>query len=200
MRRRIGFTLIEILIVLVITGMVAAVAVPGFSRAMKGAHLRSGARSLAMAHKYARNMAVLRQAPMALLVDSAAGEVEVVSFASRDSLQLQDGFLDGRGQRAEAETAPVEEERSAGAEATPPAALPAIESEFIRPLGREVKVERFERPDGGDVESLRGIYMVHYQPNGMSEGFRVHLVDANGRKVEVVAEGISGTAEVIWER
>ncbi len=190
-----GFTLIEILIVVVITGMIAAVAMPGFSRAMKGAHLRTGARTLAMAHKFARNMAVLRQTPMALLVDSEAGQVEVVSFANRDSTGLQSGFLDGREQRgAAAET----DGEAARPEA--PAAPPPIESEFIRPLGKDVKVDSFEYPDGGDVESIKGIYMVNYQPNGMSEGFRVRLLDANGKTVIITTEGISGAAEMMWER
>lgn len=196
--RQRGFTLIEILIVVVITGMIAAVAMPGFSRAMKGAHLRTGARTLTMAHKFARNMAVLRQTPMSLLVDSVAGQVEVVSFSNRDSEQFAGGFLDSR----EARTPPPEMPDSSDPEKTPapPVALPAIESEFIRPLGKDVKVDGFERPGGGDVESIKGIFMVNYQPNGMSDGFRVHLVDANGKRVTVSAEGISGSAEVVWER
>jgi type II secretion system protein H len=190
-----GFTLVEILIVVIITGMIAAVAMPGFSRAMKGAHLRTGARTLAMAHKFARNMAVLRQTPMALLVDSVGGQVEVVSFSSRGSVQMSGGFLDDREARG-----PESDSASEDAAPPAPAAPPPIESEFIRSLGKDVKVEAFEHAAGGEVEEIKGIYMVNYHPNGMCDGFRVRLVDANGQKVTITAEGISGAAEVVWER
>ncbi len=187
--------MVEILIVVIITGMIAAVAMPGFSRAMKGAHLRTGARTLAMAHKFARNMAVLRQTPMALLVDSVGGQVEVVSFSSRGSVQMSGGFLDDREARG-----PESDSASEDAAPPAPAAPPPIESEFIRSLGKDVKVEAFEHAAGGEVEEIKGIYMVNYHPNGMCDGFRVRLVDANGQKVTITAEGISGAAEVVWER
>ena len=191
-----GFTLLEILIVVVITGMIAAVAMPGFSRAMKGAELRSAVRTLSMAHKYARNIAVLRQTPMALLVDSVAGEVEVLSLPGRGGSQYRDGFLDGR------EAPPPMEDAAApgGAEGADAAPGPAIGTELRRVFGREVKVESVEAAGGRAAEELKGIYWVNYFPNGMCDGFRVRLVDANGRRVTVTAEGISGSAEVVWER
>jgi type II secretion system protein H len=93
--RRRGFTLIEILIVVIIAGLMAAIAVPGFTRAMKGAQLRSAARTLSMAHKFARNTAVLRQTPMALLVDTEARAIEVLSLHSRNS-KFCAGRISGR--------------------------------------------------------------------------------------------------------
>lgn len=193
-----GFTLIEILIVVVIAGLMAAIAVPGFTRAMKGAQLRSAARTLSMAHKFARNTAVLRQTPMALLVDTQAREIEVLSLSTRNSAQFKDGFLDGRAARVDA---PVPEEgEAAPAAAGVPAEKPAIESEIRRSFGAEVSVESFATADGREAEELKGVYWVNYHPNGMCDGFRVRLADANGQKVTITAEGISGAAEVMWER
>lgn len=193
--RRRGFTLIEILIVVVIAGMMAAIAVPGFTRAMKGAELRSAARTLAMAHKFARNTAVLRQTPMALLVDTQARMIEVLSLTSRNSMQLRGGFLDDRAERA---AAPPPEDGEPVLAA--PQEKPAIESELQRTYGREVTLESFATADGKDADEHKGVYWVSYYPNGMCDGFRIRLVDANGQKVTITAEGLSGAAEVLWER
>jgi type II secretion system protein H len=193
--RRRGFTLIEILIVVIIAGLMAAIAMPGFTRAMKGAQLRSAARTLSMAHKFARNTAVLRQTPMALLVDTEARAIEVLSLHSRNSKFARGGFLDDRAERA---ATPVDEEGQPAPEA--PAEKPQIESEFQRTYGAEVSLDAFETADGREAEELKGVYWVNYQPNGMCDGFRIRLVDANGQKVTITAEGISGAAEVMWER
>lgn len=196
-RTRRAFTLIEILIVLVIAGLMAAIAVPGFTRAMKGAQLRSAARTLSMAHKFARNTAVLRQTPMALLVDTQAREIEVLSLSTRNSAQFKDGFLDGRAARVDA---PMPEEGDPAATPEAPQAKPDIESEVRRTFGAEVKVDSFATADGREAEELKGVYWVNYHPNGMCDGFRIRLVDANGQKVTITAEGISGAAEVMWEK
>ena len=47
---------------------------------------------------------------------------------------------------------------------------------------------------------MKGIFWVNYHPNGMCDGFRVRMSDASGQKVVITAEGISGAAEVMWER
>ncbi len=190
-----GFTLMEILVVVVIIGMIAGVAMPGFSRAMKGAELRSSARTLAMAHKYARNTAVLKQVPMALLVDTVGMEIEVVSQPGRRALRNRDGFLDARRERANAPEAEV----PGGEPAATPASAATIASELRRPLGRNVKVDSFETVGSRKPDEIEGIYWVNYHPNGMCDGFKIRLVDANGRWALITAEGISGVAEVEWE-
>ena len=55
-----GFTLIEILVVVVIAALTAAVAIPGFVKISRGAQLRTSSRTIVMAHKYTRRTSVLR--------------------------------------------------------------------------------------------------------------------------------------------
>ena len=129
-----GFTLIEILIVVVIAGMMAAIAVPGFTRAMKGAELRSAARTLAMAHKFARNTAVLRQTPMALLVDTQARMIEVLSLTSRNSMHLRGGFL---GQHRVRWVVPDRRRAVPGFRAHAPQAQLASQLIKVQPIGRK---------------------------------------------------------------
>lgn len=174
-----------------IAGLVAGVAMVGFGRAMKGAQIRDAARTLAMAHKYARNTAVLRQTPMALLVDSVAKQIEVVRLSNRRSLDTRDGFLEGRETRAEREILGTGETN---------AAPPEITTEFVRPLGDEVKVDSFATGDSGSAGGIKGIYWVNYEPNGMSDGFEATLVDTGGRSVRLKGDPISGSVDVEFRR
>lgn len=72
-----GFTLIEILLVLMIIGIVTAVVAPGFARSIRGNRLRTAARSVVMAGRYARSMAVLEQKAMDVSFDIDAATVSV---------------------------------------------------------------------------------------------------------------------------
>ena len=75
-----GFTLIELLLVLVIMGIIAAVTVPSVARSMRGNRLRSAARTVVMAGRYARSMAVLHQHEMKVSFDLARGIVWITPY------------------------------------------------------------------------------------------------------------------------
>lgn len=74
-----AFTLIEILLVIVVIGIVAAIAMPSFVRSIQGQRLNTAARTLATVARYARSMAVLKQSDLHLTFNLANGQVDLVS-------------------------------------------------------------------------------------------------------------------------
>lgn len=74
-----GFTLFEILMVVVIIGIASGVAMPYFVQSMKGARLKVSSRMVLSSHRHAQCQAILRQRQYALLFDTHEGTLEMIS-------------------------------------------------------------------------------------------------------------------------
>jgi general secretion pathway protein H len=186
-RGRRGFTLIEVMLVVVIVGIATGLALPSFLRAYQNAQIQTASRNVVMATRFARNMAVLRQQPMAILFDQVKGQVEVVRMAGTRQREAAEMFLESR----EREPVPVAEGEAG--EAAPAPAL-AIEAEFRRTFGREVRIVGFESEQ--PEQELEGIHWVTFHPNGMNDGFVLRLEDKRGNVCEVTVDAISGRSKV----
>ncbi|OQW96936.1 MAG: hypothetical protein BWK77_03150 [Verrucomicrobia bacterium A1] len=171
------------MLVVVITLLASALALPSFVRSMRGAKLRASTRSVLMCHRYARSMAVLQQTSVAALFDTAKGDIEIVSVKS--ATDDREKFLDERGNRTgvEAVDKPVAEPAETG-----------VESELIRPLEEGVRISSFESEK---VEQQRdGIYWVNYYPNGMCDPYTVTIEDEYHKAVRIKVDPLSGKAVV----
>ena len=188
-----GFTLIEMMLIVVIMLLASAMAIPSFVRSYRGAKLRSAARTVVMVHRHARSMAVLGQKEVGVLFDIARQQLEVVSIASETSANDKSMFLEQSSTR-EADSAiqggkaPDEEE---------PKAKPPIASELTRKLPEGVKIDSFESEKV--EQEVDGIYWVAYHPNGMSDPYTIRLVDDNQKAAVVEVDPISGKAKVEYE-
>ncbi len=91
--RAAGFTLLELLLVIVILGVATAIVMPAFSHAVRGSRIRLASRTLAMAGRYARSLAVLQQRDLTLDIHLTNATLRV---AGRDDrIPFLEQTLDG---------------------------------------------------------------------------------------------------------
>ena len=192
MRKLYGFSMIELMLVVLIIMIVSVIAVPQFVKSYRGAKLRTSARTVVMSHRHARSMAVLGQKQIAILYDTLKSQVEVVSVgAGGGAAEEQSKFLDSREQRT---VATLDEERPEG---PPPEDLPPINTELIRALETDVKIVRFVSEKKGQTHD--GIYWVNYYPNGMCDPYEMELEDSHDKRVSVKVDPLSGKVAVEYE-
>lgn len=174
-----GFTLLEIMLVVAISLIVAALAVPMFSRSYQAANLRTAARTVVTAGKYARNMAVLQQTQMTLFFNSHNNTVEVVALERGHGRQL-DAFLDARrGFELQAEDFTPDVRRT-------------------QQLPDNVRIVHFDAPSAAQQQD--GIYWVNFFPSGVSDSFALQLSDTQRRRsVRVEVDHLAGTTTTTYE-
>ena len=139
-----GFTLIEILLVVAIFALIAGIAVPMFFSSFAGAKLRTSARSVVMAHRYARNLAVLRQRPVAVLVSAASNTLEVVLLTGHESEDLTELTMPLDNDTDPMATAPTTAIGDNGDASTNAVVEDKPTAELLKALDEGVNIDHFE--------------------------------------------------------
>ena len=191
-----GFTLIELLLVVTIFVLISGMVAPMFVSSFAGAKLRTSVRSVAMAHKYARNMAVLRQRPVALVVNTAHNSLEVVFLTGRESENfselaavIADDDADGIPD-AMTTTNLVDGSTNAEGQVEDKAT-----TDMLRVLEPGITIANFDtqRPPGDDPNAPT---FVVYSPSGLCDGFTMRLQDERGHTAEITADQLTGQMDV----
>jgi prepilin-type N-terminal cleavage/methylation domain-containing protein len=180
-----GFTMLEILLVVVIIAIASAVALPSFARSFRGAKLRASTRMVMMMHRHAQSKAVLGQRYMAILFDEVKGTVELVDQGQAG--QKKDSLFGNVGGTGGADAlGPDPAGGAASAEAAP-----VLDTLLVRKLEEGVKIVSFQ--GGKEIDDL---HYVNYYPNGMCEGYEIEIGDDENRTAHIQVDAVTGKAKV----
>lgn len=181
-RPRFGFTLVEVLLVLAIMAIVTVIAMPTLVHSIRGNRLRTAARTVTMAGRYARSMALLQQREVVLTLDLDKESLTIATSGKGGSPQAQE---DATG-------------------ASPPEPVPADTDSTNRPNIRaetEVITRALEQVTfaavavGGQdaVDFSEGSCQVVYRSNGLCTPYKVTLADTYGGSVTIEVDALGSS-------
>lgn len=209
-RTKAAFTLVELLIVIVILGAMAAIVAPSLSTGSDYARLRSATRGVVQLSRYAKTMALLHQRPVDLVfasdgrlsVESAAasGEVLVSAAAFGRSAGSEESALEPE----EIETPALAGEATASGGGSYRMADLELEQAYDAITYRfEGYTDTMDSGRGGLKSSSKGALFrsdLNDSDDEEVQSFRVHY-KSNGtcrpHRVKVIAGGDEGTFNVI---
>ncbi len=180
-----GFTLIEIILVVVISLILLGVALPNFAHSYKGAKLRTAARTVDRMGRYARSTAIMREETMVLVLNHDTMELYLgaeTAASGTSNTNAADGKLD---QDILERLGYVEGDESSGDAG-------GIAKEIHKLLPEGLEVADFEQDEFDDDKIYEDLYLIHYYPNGRSDWFILELEDQRGLGVKLENDPISG--------
>lgn len=179
-QRRAGFTLIEVILVVVITLILLGVSLPHFAHTLKGSQLRSAARTINRMARYARGTAIMREQTITVVIDGDTMQIYLGGSAqsttnSADGELDQDvlkrlGYIEGDGSSENL----------------------GIEKEIHRYLPDNIEVADFEKDWFDDEPRYENIYVINYYSDGQSDWFKLELAGHYGMRVEIESDPVSG--------
>lgn len=175
-----GFTLIEVILVVVISLILMAVSLPHFANTYKGSKLRSTARTVNRMARYARNMAIMREKTMTVVLDHETMEI-YLGGAAVTATNTADGELD---QDVLKRLGYVEGEASSD--------NLGIEREIHRLLPEDITVADFDKDYFEEEQQYEDIYIINYYSDGQSDWFTLEFEDRRGLGVKLESDPISG--------
>lgn len=180
-RRRAGFTLLEVVMVMVLLLIISSISVPYFAGTFRGTKLRSAARTIERMARYGRNMAIIREETLTMVLNHETMEL-FLGAAATSTTNSADGELDQEVLK-----------RLGYVEGDPEnAASAGIDREVRRFLSDDIFVRNFEKEWTDEDFLYEDLYLVRFYPNGQCEGFLLELEDNRGHGIRLENDPISG--------
>jgi len=175
-----GFTLIEIILVVVILVIILGVAIPHFVSATRSAKIRSSTRMISRMSRYTRSMAITREQTMCLVFDLNTMSIIMGPEAQSVSTNTADGEID---QDVLKRLGYVKEDSNDSAESS-------IQKEMERKLPDGIKMINFKKKES-ENEALGRSTTIRYFSDGESESFSLQLQDERGLGAELESDPIT---------
>ncbi len=180
-RRAAGFTLIEVILVLVVVVIIAGIAVPYFAGSYRGIKLRSSSRTINRMARYARSMAIMREETLTVAINHETMEIFLGGVPAAATNEA-DGELD-QGVLKRLGYVDGDEESSSPA---------GIEKEVHRFLPDGLTVRDFNKDWTDEDDEHPDFYLINFYPNGQCDWFELELEDNRGKGVQLENDPISG--------
>lgn len=174
--------------VVVISLLTASMAIPLFVNSSRANKLRTSARTVVAAHRYARGMAVLRQADMVLLLDESAQRIQVVRLKNDPSSTVDTNDVASTPASMESRFFLGAEERSTDIPTN------AVMPELDRTLPDGARIARVEVTP---MQRHEYTTWINYHPNGMCDPFEIDLADDRDGSLSIRVDGSTGRAKVV---
>ena len=182
-----GFTLIELMLVVFIIGILAAAITPFLAKSIRGNRLRTAARSVVTAGRYARSIAVMRQTDVYLTFDINGGSISVIESAPQR--QAPPAAADYAAAIREDKPKPEDKPDVAAEEPKPEdSAVVGGAASLVRKLDG-ITIASVET-DAGDT-FIDGTRQVVYHRNGRCTPFTVRLTDGSDNAMTVMVDALA---------
>ncbi|MBN2704748.1 MAG: prepilin-type N-terminal cleavage/methylation domain-containing protein [Pontiellaceae bacterium] len=181
--RSAGFTLVEVILVVVIMAVIAGISTPFFAGATRGAKLKTAGRSISQAARYARFKAISSQQEMRLVINPDTMELIVGppgqgqnESDGKVDLDILDrlGYLDDGNEDI----------------------TTVVKTEVRRVLPTGLTISNFKNNSAEDDTIFGELMVVRFSPNGQSESFEMTLTDTKGKKIGLENDPITSKVSV----
>ena len=174
-----GFTLIEVILVLVVIVIISGITLPNLSGSYGNAKLRSAASNIERLGRYARGMAILREQDLSMVIDTEK-QLIYIGEEKRITSDDSDGELDQDILKRLGYIGETTDEQDM-----------KIEKEISRSLPDGLNVEYIEF-EGTILDQANIIYMFDFYSNGQCDDFKIILNDQKDRSIQIYSDPVSG--------
>ena len=179
-----GFTLVEVILVVVIMAIIAGISTPFFAGATRGAKLKTAGRSISQAARYARFKAISSEQEMRLVINPDTMEL-IVGPIGNSKNEESDGKVDldildrlGYLEDGNEDITTV------------------VKTEVRRVLPAGLSISDFENKSAKDDTAFGELMVVRFYPNGQSESFEMTLTEKGKARIELENDPITSKVSV----
>lgn len=162
-----GYTLLELLVVLIIISMVSALVAPKLAGSLSSLNFKTTAKRLSASLRYARSQATSEKITYCALLQIHENRLFIIADTPELTETLHEIVSDEEQQIARAS--------------------------FVYELPSEIKIEKAVSAAG---EVASGLFSIFFFPSGGSSGGEVELVNEKGRRSKIIVDFITGSVKL----